>query len=89
MFTANNPLAPLLYFVDSNPINVKYIHFASLSRMQFFYDIDEETINLYRNKLQRNRNDLKPAAHPLIVSLNVPVDMEDICKFIWLPQFFR
>lgn len=82
VFTDSNHYAPLLYAFDDNPIQVKYVHFASLSRMQFFYDIDESAIVANKNKLYFSAMEEKPIAHPLIVPIAVPQNAEDICKLI-------
>lgn len=83
VFTDNNPYAPLLYAVDSSPIKVKYVHFASLSRMQFFYDIDESTIVANKDRFYLSAIEEKPIAHPLFVPLAVPEDAEDVCKLLF------
>lgn len=82
VFTASNLYAPLLYFVDSAPLKVKYVHFASLSRMQFYYDVDETAIIANKNKIQLTAIDVTPVMNSLIVPLTIPVGGEDICKFI-------
>lgn len=44
VFTSHNPWVPLMSYAFKTKFDVKYISFASKGRVQFFHDVDEQSI---------------------------------------------
>lgn len=76
VFSAHNPYAPLLTWKDSNPLAVKYISFASGARVQYFWDVNEETILTVPPKPPVPEKQ----KHPILSLLEFPVNVAEIRK---------
>lgn len=85
VFTSHNPFVPLITAKDDvKPISVKYISFASPSRSQFFYDVDEDVIVKLPVKVDTPLTSLEMSQltvkHPLLAKLEYPIGLSSICK---------
>lgn len=79
VYTSNNPYSPLLAYRSPNPFKFNFISFASADRVQYFYDVNEDYLVQIKPATVMV-TETKPVRHPLMVSLNLKPESENICK---------
>lgn len=74
IWTSHNPYAPLLEYKDPSPVPVKYISFGSKSRVQYFYNVDEEAL--------MTTKPITPVRvkHPILSALEFPLGLAQLCE---------
>lgn len=80
VWSSHNVYAPLLYVVDPKPLDVKYVSFASSTRMQFFYDFSLDELKHIVPWV-----DVPPTVydkHPLFVGQDYPIGVSNLCKYL-------
>lgn len=78
VFTSHNPWVPLMKAMSS-PIDVKYVSFASPSRVQYFYDVNEEKLITAPVKLPTREVSVN-VKYPLFNVVDYPIGVTDLCK---------
>lgn len=78
VFSAANPWIPLISVLGT-PVQLKYLSFASTSRVQFFYDTDDEALLTVPVK-QVSTENIMYVKHPLFEVVDYPVGAADLCK---------
>lgn len=86
VFTSHNPFVPLLSFVDPTPWPVKHISFSSPTRVQFFYNVNENLVLHESSQAAVPTVTLdvqltKTIKHPLLAIRDYPVGFAEPCKF--------
>lgn len=80
IWSSRNVYEPLLVVVDPNPLDVKYIGFASSGRTQFFWDINFDLLHLVLPF------DNVPSTvldkHPSFLHMDYPIGFSDLCKYL-------
>lgn len=80
VFTSHNPWVPLLQ-AFTQPLDVKYVSFASPSRIQYFWEVNEQTLITTPVK-EPVREPLVNVKHPLFEVVDYPVGLVDLCMYI-------
>lgn len=80
VYTSYNPWIPLISVFDKTPLDINYVGFASNSRVQFFYDVDETTILSLPvigafHSIYEIADNVK---HPLLTGIDYPVGIADL-----------
>lgn len=78
VFSSHNVWMPLMTAVAS-PIDIKYLALASQSRIQFFYEVNED----FRPTMPAVHNPTEAGAHfknPLFNAVDYPAGLADLCK---------
>lgn len=78
IWSSHNPYVPILSVVDPKALDVKYISFASSSRMQLFYDFSLDALEHILPS-----DDVLPIVyneHPLLVRKDYPIGVSNLCK---------
>lgn len=83
IWSSHNPWAPLLTVSDPHSFDVKYISFASLGRVQFFYDFNLDTLKQLVPVV--DVEPIRPPKHPLFTGLEYPIGFSNLCKY-FLPR---
>lgn len=72
----------MLQYLDTNPIQLNYVSFASPSRVEVYYDVNDKLL------LQRpsatttiSVTEVGATKHPLLVRKDYPVGLSQLCKF--------
>lgn len=82
VWTSHNPWVPLMTAHDPKLIEINYLGFASSTRGQFFWDVNEKLIIKLPTKTDESETNelLENIKHPLLASLDYPVGVSDLCK---------
>lgn len=78
IWTSHNPYAPLLEWKDPQPVPVKYLSFSSKTRIQFFYNVDEDGLLSVATKPVKPPVKVK---HPILSALEFPLGLAQLCKY--------
>lgn len=79
VYSSYNLWMPLMKVVTS-PIDVKYISFASQSRIQFFYEVNEQPTERVLDPIPTTA--ISTVKYPLFNAVDYPLGLVDICKFV-------
>lgn len=82
IWSSNNSYEPLLKVHDLKPVDVKYFSFASSGRMQFFHDLEIESLRSTQifHTVSETTKSLHPK-HPLVEYKDYWNGQSDLCKF--------
>lgn len=85
VWTSHNPWVPLLSVVDPKLVGINYVGFASGSRVQYFWNVDEKVVvKLPTITVETEMSDLtENIKHPLFNVVDYPVGVSDLCKLIY------
>lgn len=78
VFTSHNPWVPLMKAMSA-PIDVKYISFSTRSRMQFFYNVEDEGIIAAPVPIRSNQIAVN-VKYPLFETWDYAPGLADLCK---------
>lgn len=77
VWSSHNLWMPLLTVVDPNPLDVKYVSFASSNRLQCFYNVDfTALVNLPLNDAVEQH-----FKHPLFATSDSPIGVSSLCEY--------
>lgn len=85
IFTSHNPYVPLLTAIDRNPLDIKYVSFSAPTRVQFFWEVNEEKIVTLPTRpfillpdIEEGESNIK---HPLLSVIDYPLGLAELCKY--------
>lgn len=77
IYTSYNPYKPLMSYLDTSLIDVKYISFWSPYYLQVYYDNDDSVSPLLPTVTQ-----MDIAKHPLLIIQDYPIGLAEPCKLM-------